>query len=86
MKYIVINLDGNEMIFVFPSSINHDRMFEGITTIRVGSDKDWHRIRNAEVVSAGFVDKQGNCFGESMTLDKKSRGKADTDLLGMIHG
>jgi hypothetical protein len=83
MKYIVINLDGKEMIFTFSPDIDHDRMYEGIQAVRMGDIGKWKRIWDAEVVSAGFVDKQGICFGESMTLNKKSRGITDTKLLGI---
>jgi hypothetical protein len=83
MKYIVINFEGKEMIFLFSADIDHDRMYEGIQAVRIGAINNWVRIWDADVVSAGFVNKQGVCFGESMTLDKKSRGEVDTKLLGI---
>jgi hypothetical protein len=81
MKYIVASLKGKEMMFVFPRSIDHDKMYEAIGAIRVGTDRDWSRdFRGGEAVSAGFIDG-GVCHGRSETLNLDSRGAADAALL-----
>jgi len=82
MKYIVMSLEGKEEIFVFPRTVDHDRMFEACERIRFGHGRDWNRkyLRNGECVGAGFVDG-GKCHGHSETLGVKSRGEADTKLL-----
>lgn len=81
MKYIVTKLDGKEVIFVFPRSIDHDRMWEAMAAIRFG-DHNWERkIHDGELVSAGFIDN-GYCHGRSETLGIESRNAIDTALLG----
>lgn len=81
MKYVVVDFEGEEQIFTFPRSIDHDRFFEGVGAIRMGSSSNWKReYRLAEAVSAGFVDC-GECHGHSETLKLKSRGDVDTALL-----
>ena len=81
MKYIVFELNGKEMIFMFPRQVDHDRMVEAAEAIRFGDHRNWERkLRDGEIVSAGFVTG-GVCHGRSETLDIGSRGKADTDLL-----
>ncbi len=79
MKYVVAKIKGEEEIFTFPRSINHDRFCEVLSFIKHGSDRDWSR-EYAEPVSAGFVDN-GKCHGHSETLRLKSRGELDTALL-----
>lgn len=80
MKYIVVEFNGEEQIFTFPKSIDHDRYWEGITAIRIGHN-NWRRAyRDAEVISAGFV-VCGHCEGHSETLKLQSRGEVDTALL-----
>lgn len=80
MKYVVVRILGKEHIFVFPSSINHDRMCEVLSYIKHGSDRDWSRAL-AEAVSAGFIDGSGKCYGRSETLNLDSRGALDDILL-----
>jgi len=81
MKYIVASLKGKEMIFVFPRSIDHDRMFEAIGAIRVGTGRNWSRdFRLNQPVSAGFIEN-GKCHGRSETLNLDSRGALDDILL-----
>lgn len=80
-KYIVVELNGEEQIFTFPESVQHDRMMEAIGAIRMGSEQNWHRsYRRAEAIAAGFVD-DGECYGASMTLKLTSREAVDTALL-----
>jgi hypothetical protein len=81
VKYIVIVLEGKELIFTFPRSVDHDRMAESIAAIRFGSDRNWSRkLREGEVIAAGFIDS-GFCHGHSETLGIQSRGEADTALM-----
>ena len=68
-KYIVVsNADGHtEKMIIFPSSIKHETMF--------GMFKEslWPKI-----VSAGFISEFMECYGESMSVNRKSR---DLDTL-----
>jgi hypothetical protein len=81
MKYIVMSLNGKEEIFVFPRTVDHDRMAEACEAIRFGGDRNWRReYRDGECVAAGFIDG-GKCHGRSETLGLKSRGEVDTKLL-----
>jgi hypothetical protein len=85
MKYIVTLIDGKESIFVFPKCIDHDRFHESLAAIRFGSEQHWKRHVlgcPSDLVSAGFITSDGKCYGHSETLNKKSRGDADTALLG----
>jgi len=67
MKYIcIINFGNQQEIFVFPKTINHAYMAD---------------LLHCPVISAGFVSIANMCFGESLTLDLKSRGQIDTDIL-----
>lgn len=80
-KYIVVELKGIEEIFTFPKSVNHDRFWEAVGAIRMGSDSNWKReYRSAVLVSAGFVH-DGHCCGRSESLSLESRGEVDTALL-----
>lgn len=81
MKYIVMEVDGKELIFTFPRYVDHDRMLEGIQAVRLGPNMCWTRkFREGEAIAAGFVEG-GRCIGHSETLGLKSRGDADTALL-----
>ena len=81
MKYIVMALADQEDIFVFPRTVDHDRMKEACEIIRFGDERNWNReYRDGEVVSAGFIDN-GVCHGRSETLGLSSRGKQDAALL-----
>lgn len=83
-KFIVVELNGEEQIFTFPASVDHDRMLEAIGAIRIGHEGNWKReYRSAETISAGFVDC-GECHGKSMTLKIGSRGDTDTALLNKM--
>ncbi|MFM0165700.1 hypothetical protein PQR39_35390 [Paraburkholderia sediminicola] len=79
MKYFVVSLKGKELIFVFPRSIDHNRMHEAVCGIRHGAGHNWRR-EYAEAISAGFIDG-GKCHGRSDTLDLDSRGELDAILL-----
>jgi hypothetical protein len=81
MKYIVMALADKEEIFIFPRTVDHDRMKEACEIIRFGSERNWNRnYCQGECISAGFVDN-GICHGRSETLNLNSRGDKDTDLL-----
>jgi hypothetical protein len=82
MKYVVMGLNGQESIFLFPRHVDHDRFVEGIEAIRFGSIYDWERKfrSEGELLSAGFVTN-GRCHGRSETLDLDSRSDVDTELL-----
>lgn len=81
MKYIVTKLDDKEVIFVFPKSVDHDRMWEAMAAIRFDSGRDWSRkLRDGELVSAGFIS-HGICTGRSESLGVESRKGLDTALL-----
>ena len=79
MKYIVTDCqEAGEQIFIFPKSIDHDRMAEALSVIKHGDCRNWKRIyRNP--VSAGFTDGK-TCYGKSETLGLPSR-PVDTKLL-----
>ena len=80
MKYIrTEDREGRNEIFVFPVSVNHDAMAEVLYRIKNKTTGDWERLRR-EAVSAGFVSKDGECFGCSVTLGIKS-DPTDTKLL-----
>jgi hypothetical protein len=80
-KYLVIEHEGKESIFVFPKAVDHDRMAEALEAIRFGGSRDWVRkYKQGQVISAGFV-VGGKCEGKSETLNLKSRPDADTVLL-----
>jgi hypothetical protein len=81
MKYIVSKDDeDNEIIFVFPKFIDHDRFHEGVQSIRFGSPLKWKR-QYLSVISAGFVSASGCCYGHSETLNVSSRPILDSKLL-----
>lgn len=80
MKYIVIVLDGVEVMFIYPKAVDHDRMYEAMEAIRFGSERAWDRkLREGEVVSAGFITN-GSCHGKSETMGVGSRPEIDTAL------
>jgi hypothetical protein len=72
-KYIVIATDdGNEItekMIVFPSSMKHKTIAKAMVKGRF------------IIISAGFIDEFLKCYGESMTVNKKSRGEYDTLML-----
>jgi len=81
MKYIcTVNDEEDEEIFIFPKDVDHDAMMEVVNYLKNQTWGNWRRVRR-HVVSAGFVDKDLNCYGESVSLDVKSRGDEDTELL-----
>jgi hypothetical protein len=86
MKYICTkDENGKEEIFTFPKTVNHDVMAESLDRMRNQAGGNWHRVSRVPV-SAGFVTPSGVCFGESLTLNLKSRSPEDSDLLGTQFG
>jgi len=72
--------DGNnEEIFTFPDTVNHDCMAEVLGRIKNQTHGNWQRVFR-EPVSAGLVDENGICYGESETLGLSSR-EEDTAIL-----
>lgn len=81
MKYVcMINEDDDLEIITFPRNINHDVMADALSRLKNQTHGAWHRVSRTPL-SAGFVDVNGNCFGESETLGLESRGMDDTTLL-----
>lgn len=73
MKYITTkNQDDQEEIFIFPNSVDHDAMAEVLGCIKNHTRDPWIRVMR-EPISAGFVSQDGKCYGESITLNLKSR-------------
>ncbi len=87
MKYIVLSVSmgpnlTRELPIIFPDCLVHRDVFDAI---RLGSEDK--SMRRAKVVAAGFVSSmsiEGNCNGRSETLDIKSRGKVDDQLMKMF--
>lgn len=80
MKYIVTTDElGKEELFPFPRDVHHDAMAEVIGRIKNQTHGNWRRIMR-EPIAAGFIDIEGNCYGESETLRLMSRTKKDTAL------
>ena len=78
MKYVVVDAEGDEQLFIFPKTIDHDRFADVLNFIKVGHDRDWKRIYR-KPISAGFTDGV-TCYGRSESLHLESR-KQDTLLL-----
>ena len=70
-KYIVVDNDSIliEHIIIFPAMVSHKSMADAMKLLSLPN-----------VRSAGFIDEFMQCYGESMTLGKKSRN-IDTTLL-----
>lgn len=76
-KYICFEDDNTQHMVVFPKIIDHNRMFQALQCTN-DDTVEWYNI---DVVSAGFINYSGQCYGESQTLDTLSKGKEDTELL-----
>jgi hypothetical protein len=73
--------EGKKDVFVFPSDIDHVDMAEVLNNIKDKTHGMWTRIRR-KPISAGFVDKDLNCYGRSNTLGLDSSSH-DSDLLAI---
>lgn len=81
MKYICTETAGGEKeIFTFPGSVNHDVMAEAICRLKDNTRGPFTRI-SRQPISAGFINSDNCCHGESITLRLKSRPDEDTKLL-----
>lgn len=72
--------DNGFEIFTFPRTVDHDVMAEALSAMKNQTRDPWVRVFRMNV-SAGFVDKEGRCYGESMTLGLAAREDEDTKLL-----
>ena len=83
MKFVTLNLLGEDSIILFPKSIAHKEMVEAVRFMKVEDGRgQWSRdFVDLEVVSAGFVTESGNCYGRSESLNVDSRPEKDTELL-----
>ncbi len=81
MKYVVTKTkEGPEQIFIFEKGIDHNRFYDVLGYIKEGHDRSWRR-ESRELISAGFTNGK-TCWGKSESLNKGSRPKEDTALLG----
>ena len=71
IKYVVFKFLNNEYIIAFPEFMTHSEFAKSVKEL---SDGLLHPI------SGGFVEN-GECVGESISLNLKSRGEEDTLLL-----
>ena len=79
MKYICTESEhGLQEVFTFPKTVDHDVMAEALERMKNKTTGTWERIWRRPV-SAGFVEN-GECFGNSITLDLASRDE-DTEIL-----
>lgn len=79
MKYVVVDsFEYGEELFIFPTSIEHDRFAEVLYYIRPPAPWTYSSACR-KAVSAGFTDGE-TCYGRSELLDLDSR-KEDTVLL-----
>lgn len=80
-KYIVIQVDiGNDLlredIFIFSNMIDHSHIVNYLHDMYAESYD-----QKIKIVSAGFVSHAFICYGESVSLRLKSRGKDDKKLI-----
>ena len=75
MKYIAYeNLDGNERFVIFDEITTHSDMAK--------------YIRKKYVIGAGFVgfgEDGAHCYGESISMNIKSRGEKDSQLIQRLN-
>lgn len=90
MKYVVCRVYKKRRLFldipfVFPELLSHDLAYEGF---RISILASWPAEQGYSVraLSAGFISSfhvGPGCYGDSTTLQLKSRGKKDDALLSM---
>lgn len=88
MKYIVLEVthggSTRELPVIFPELLVHANVAKALATMR--------GLENAKPISAGFLssmDVSPACHGASESLELKSRGKVDDNLIMMhdyLHG
>lgn len=77
-KYIIIQCGHNEYAVTFPAILVHKEIAQAIQTSR---DSDGAGLRIGKIVAAGFVSDSGKCYGESESLNVKSRGPLDENVI-----
>ena len=79
MKYIVIDNGMNDELYIFPNWVDHAQF-----AMKINPGLSFEDVK-MDVISAGKVTcdalKPPSCSGRSTSLDIKSRGEVDTDLL-----
>jgi hypothetical protein len=78
MKYVVVERNGVEELYIFPVFVDHDSFAEVLSDVKTGGI-NWSRDF-AKPISAGFTDGT-TCNGRSETLGLDSRKVTDTKLL-----
>lgn len=71
MKYIVIDTPVGEMGFTFNNFVVHKSVAEHMQHLLIMDHK--FNPSEVKVISGGFVDSDGNCFGKSESLNLESR-------------
>ena len=66
----MIEIQGIETPVLFPEWVPHDTI--------------WNRMNRPPVVSAGFCTEDFDCYGESVSLDKKSRSVDSSIVQSMM--
>ena len=74
-KYVVFKYFREEFIIIFPETLTHAELARGVTKMS----------KYMNPISGGFIE-DGKCVGESISLDMKSRGEADTLLIKELLG
>jgi len=69
MKYIVVNGALTDEIYLFPGAVYHADFAD-----KMGFSQD-------QILSAGFVSPELECYGKSISLGVSSRGEIDTKLI-----
>jgi hypothetical protein len=72
-KYIIANIDGLPTPFIFPETFIHADLAKG--------------VGRRPILGAGFVsllDGKLTCYGESISLNVKSRGDIDSKILNSM--
>lgn len=72
MKYVVFYGYNGEQIIIFPRKIQHKQFADSVENLSYGTMRP---------ISGGFVIN-GECVGESISLNMESRGDIDTALIG----
>lgn len=88
LKYIMIRVDEEggaprEWPIIFPDELVHAYMFEAVRGMKVmlGHNRWARPYLGAKAVSAGEITVAGHCHGGSETLQLKSRGNIDTNIV-----
>lgn len=70
MKYIIVEIDGKQVPVMFGEDISHKAMFRGVQLGLRQDRRDGGEWRQADLVSAGFVDglTADGVYGESESL------------------